>query len=436
MEMMRVVALKKNLAAWMLSIAAVSLAACDGDVRPFLEQVEADDLDLQSLTIVPPSNALSPLFVSPGQGLTLTITGTNSSGDAISVSPYNRRWSSSDSRVLSVTDDGYVVALANGTSAVSVQVGDVSATEPLSITVSDAELLGIDSLTGSNDTATAESSELDPCIAVTYSAVGDYGGSDKRALQNIAWSIDDAAIANQAELFRTSTTPAGSIRLVGRQPFNADDVGAITLSARVLTEEGATDERFDAFERTLTVSDSMTDLAVQPSTVSLLTGQTFPLNAVATYSTTNNGVATAGVQWSVLNGTGSVSVGTVASQPGVLTGRAVGEDVTVRATCGAFSADTLVTVVNSGDLLFNRTSDIILELDDGEFTELKVFIGDVSVAANERTNEATWASSDESVATVDTDGNVRGYITPVGVGETEITAEYEGSRVGITVEVR
>ncbi len=430
-----VLALKKHLAVWVLGFAALGLAACDGDVRPFLEQVETDDLDLQALTIVAPSNALSPLFVSPGQGLTLTVAGTNTNGQSVSLSPYNRRWTSSDSRVLSITDDGYVRALTNGTSSISVQVGDVVATEPLSITVSDAPLLGIDSITGSSDTTGMPAERLDPCIAVTYSAVGDYGGNDKRALQNIAWSIDDEALANDAELFRTSVTPVGSIRLVGRQPFNADDVGAITLSARVLNDDGETDERFNVFERTLTVSDSLTDLAVQPATLSLLTGQTFQINAVATYSTTDNGVATGGVRWSVLNGAASLSVGTVASRPGVLTGRAVGE-ATVRASCGAFSAESVVTVVNSGNLLFNRTSDIILELDDGDFTDLKVFIGDVSVAANERTNVATWASSDESVATVDTSGNVRGHITPVGVGTTEITAEYEGSRVGITVEVR
>ncbi len=430
-----VTTLKAALQAVMVAGLLVSVASCDGDARPFEEQIEAGDLNLQSISIAPPANSLVPLYIGSGQGIQLAINGLTFDNEPLLISPENRRWTSSNESVLTVSEGGYVIGRSPGTAFVSVRVGGSVANEALLINVSDTPLQGIARIAGSGDNNGVLQQALDPCLAVSFSAIGNFGGEDERPLENVEWSIDAASLAVDAEVFRAPNSAPGSTLLVGRTPTSAGGVAAISLTATVLANE---DEGTPAFTSTrqLDVDNSLTSFSVSPKEANVLTGRSVRLTAPVTYST-NNGVnfATNGVAWSVAQGSQAVRVGTVGDDPGVVTAITNGT-ATVVATCGAFSDSAIITVAgNSGNLVFNRNADIILTLADPDFEGLEVAQGNEFFQENAVTDEANWASSDTSIVTVDNDGSDRGDIRAVGVGEATITAEFEGARIGITVIV-
>ena len=370
----------RNCLAKSMSIALLcgGVAACDGDVRLLEEQVEAIDLDLESIAILPPINALDPLFISSDQELQLLLTGRTFAGNIVTVSPDDRRWSSSDSSVLSVNEDGVVVGQGEGTATVSVLVSNVAAMEPLTITVSDAPLLGISEIISSADVSGVFNDTLDPCLPVRYTAIGDFGANDQRALSNVVWGVDALSSSAGAEVFTDSASLEGTTILVGRTPSDGGaTVGPITLTATTVVGE---DSEEPTFTRSvdLIVADSLTSLSVLPEDASLFVGTEIQLTAPATYSSTINQFATNGVEWNVTAGSLVASVEGVGDNSGLVTGMVAGT-ASVTATCGAFSESALITVTGLlNGLSFNFSADLVLDLEDGDFDDLAVSQGSAS----------------------------------------------------------
>ncbi len=435
-----VITIKRGSVPWLkplsVSVLMLVLVSCNGDLRPLEEQIEAIDLDVASIAITLPPNSLSPFFLGSNQAVQLGILGTTFDGQSIALNPDDRRWTSSDISVVSVNDDGVVTGRAEGMAQVSVSVAGMTVMQPLSINVSNAPLQSIARISGSADNTADVNSMLDPCIPITFAAIGSFGGVDERPLINVNWTIDEASEMADAELFTTAATTAGAVELVGRSPSGGGVAGDIILTATVPAEATTGSAALSA-SRTLSVADSLVSFAVAPTDVTVMENNTTRLTAPAGYNLSSVEFATNGADWEVTQGENVASVESVGGTPGLVTGLDIGT-ATVTARCGAFVESTVVVVAaGSDDIVFNRNADIIIFLsDDPEFNDLRVARGDDFDTNNEITDEVDFFSSNTSVVTVDSTGDDRGDLTAVGLGSATISAEFEDARISITVEVR
>ena len=135
----------------------------------------------------------------------------------------------------------------------------------------------------------------------------------------------------------------------------------------------------------------------------LATGET----ATAETSYTYDGETPKNAQPEVVYTSGDAAIATV-DENGVITGVAEGE-TTITATVGELSASRTVSVIIPVDSL--TAEDISLHLADGAAPLTYV------VTPEHFTGNLTFASADESIATVD----AAGQVTPVAVGDTTVT---------------
>lgn len=135
----------------------------------------------------------------------------------------------------------------------------------------------------------------------------------------------------------------------------------------------------------------------------LATGET----ATAETSYTYDGETPENAQPEVVYTSGEATIATV-DENGVITGVAEGE-TTITATVGELSASRTVSVIIPVDSL--TAEDISLHLADGAAPLTYV------VTPEHFTGNLTFASADESIATVD----AAGQVTPVAVGDTTVT---------------
>jgi len=397
---------------------------------------EATDLNLETIRIVPPPNSISPIFIGSNQALQLLITGTTFDDNTITVSPDNRRWTSSNTSVLSVSDNGVVVGQAEGTAEISVRVAGSVALEPLSITVSNAPLLGIARIASAADVNGAVNDTLDPCLPVQFTAVGNFGAGDERPLLNVIWNVDDVSSGVGAEVFTTSASLAGTTLLVGRTPSVGDaNVGPITLTATAFGDDDFQGNSFTD-SRNLMVANSLTSLTVSPSVAEIPAGSQINLTAPATYSTNTFLSATTGVDWSITTVPQVGTVQSVGDNPGLVTATNEGL-ATVTATCGAISAFASIDVSGDlDDLSFNISGNLVLDLEDGDFDDLQVSRGsEFNAEFDETEDDAIWESSDTSVLTVVEQGDNGGDMTLLSVGTSIVSATVDNTQISITVEV-
>jgi len=413
------------------SLFTLTLNACDGDARIFTESVESADLDLISMQVEPPTSAISPLYINSNEQLQLSIRGMNSNAQAVTVPVGNRRWTSSDSTVLTVSDSGLVTGRVDGAADVSVQIADlVSST--LTINVSDAKAQAITEIVRlpSDDSQDAELPEngsiLNACVGGTFAASALYTDDTTRRLGDVAWDID--ALAKEAGAILTSrdSLDEGTVEVIGRA------AGDIALEA-VLPATFAADDMELSLVRTLTVSNTLESVTIseqstgESGTITIEQGD--PSNLVASGQFSMDGETrfiTAGALWTVTEGSSIISLGTAAGDnPGQVRGLATGT-ATVRASCGEGDArmdDIIVVVVNSsGALSFEQGSSLVLSLSTGGRVQLELSTGTTYDIDRRITEGANWSSSDDSVLTVSNAVGSKGEVEAVSVGTATVTA--------------
>ncbi|MFT5895512.1 MAG: hypothetical protein ACI8VW_002387 [bacterium] len=308
--------------------ATLVLSACDGDSRPFYEAVEVRTLNLESIGVSTPINTLPEIFLNINQSMQLGVLGNPGTESEVLLAANNRAWAVSDPSIVSITENGFLRALANGAVDVSVSIGGIDSVG-FGLTVSDATLSGINAISGATT--------LERCLPQAYFATGTFSDDTNRNLDNVSWVVSDPT---NAHLFESSGT---STKLNAMTAMDQ-----LTLTAT--TPDGL------SLDQPLIVADNLQTIQIRPLRVSLDIDAVSSLTAVGNYSASTietvvpnrDVLVTDNVDWSVVTGTNNLSISNVRGSKGLLTGLAVGDDNIIEAACGAETFRALVDIVASG----------------------------------------------------------------------------------------
>ncbi|MFC1575920.1 Ig-like domain-containing protein, partial [Gemmatimonadota bacterium] len=287
-------------------------------------------------------------------------------------------WSSSDEAVATVDGTGLVSGVVEGTATVTATSEGVTGTA--SVTVTDP-VSSVDVVPASATLTVGETTQL----TATPRGVGGNALEGRE----IVWTSSDPAVAGVS----------------GSGLVSGDGVGVATVTA---TSEGVPGSA------SITVNPRpVASVEVTPSSVTLVAAQTQQLTATARDASGNVLTGRAAAWASSDENVATVEVG------GLVTAVGVGS-ATITATIEGISGTASVTVspvpVASVEVTPSSAS-----LAPGQRVQLSSTARDAS--GNVLSGRSvTWASSDEGVATVDTEGRV----TAVGDGTADISATSEG----------
>ncbi len=380
--------------------------------------------------------------------LIATVLPTNATNPAVT-------WTSNDTSVATVDENGKVKAVAEGTTTVTAKAGDKTATctvtvnaKTYDITVSSATngTVTVDKTAAEGDTVTVTATpdtgyELDtitvtaadkttvevtnktftmPAQAVTVSAtfkeITVTGVTLKESTtiivggtETLAPDITPDTALNKAVTWKSSDTSVATVDSTGK--VTAVKAGTATITATTSNGKTAT--------CTVKVTDQKVDatgITLNKSTTTIEAGKTETLTAVITPdNSTDKAVWTSSDE-------------TIAKvENGVVTAIKAGT-VKITAKAGSFSAECEVTVtpavVNVTGVTLNKTT---AELKPEETVTLTA-----TVAPADATDKTvTWKSSDEKVATVKD-----GVVTAVAAGTATITAKAGDKTATCTVTVK
>ena len=296
-------------------------------------------------------------------------------------------WSSSAAGVATVSVQGLVTAVKNGTATITGRTGNASS----SITVTVTQTVG--SIAIEPDTASLMA--LGETVQLTATVLDPNGQPVAGAV--VIWTSSAAGVA--------TVSTQGLVTAVKN--------GTATITARA---GGA------SATSTVTVKQSVGSIAIEPGTATLMAlGETVQL-AATVLDPNRLPVADAVVTWT----SSDASVATVSTQ-GLVT--AVKNGVAaITARSDSASASIPVTVMQSvGSIAIEPTSATLMAL--GETVQLTATVLDRNgqpVAA-----AVSWSSSDATVATVSGDG----WVTAVSNGSATISARSGRATASVTVKV-
>ena len=285
----------------------------------------------------------------------------------------NVTWSTANAAIATVSDNGLVTAVAEGTTTITAKAGDKTAT--CAVTVS-KKVIPVTSVT-LNKTSLALTEQETFQLAATVSP-------DNATDKNVTWSSSNTAIATVSDNGLVTAVAEGSMTITAK----AGDKTAtctVTVSKKVIP---------------------VTSVTLNKTSLALTEQETFQL--AATVSPDNATDKT--VTWSSSN----TAVATVSSN-GLLTAVQEGS-ATITAKAGDKTATCTVTVskkvIPVTSVTLNKTS---LAL-----TEQETFQLAATVSPDNATDKTvTWSSSNTVVATVSDNG----LVTAVAEGTTTITAK-------------
>jgi len=386
----------------------LGIAGCSDDLRPLEEAVLASDLELATITIDAPSVATvdGDIVLNVGEQLQFTFAARDISGNELLLEPASRLWSSSNTAAGSVSESGLFVATGEQTTEVSLRIGGIAATEPVTIIVRNAEMTGIESPSGPL--------QLSQCSGSEYIAMGAFDDGTVRTLQNVTWSlVTPPADPTMPPIGVIVESDGSSASLALRQP------GVYTLTS---TEEGFSGSA------NIVVDADLVALQVLPfPTAGIFSeGESFELLATAMYADDSSEDVSAIVDWRV------DAAETIAAiqLPGNISGRVsllglrAGSGQVV-ATCGAFNASGAITVTEQ---IFS-----VLRLFDGNDnritdTSITLNVGDTFEIA------ATGIVEDGDGSEIDVTDIAQFLIDEIDGDEDDIVTIEIGSEVVLTAE--
>ena len=334
-------------------------ATCLVTVVPHVVPVESITLDKTSLDMLKGEAAVLNATVLPANATDMTIT-----------------WSSSDSSIAKVDQNGIVTALKGGNAVIMAKAGEKSAVCSVKVTTP------VERVTLDKTSLTMEIGESATLVATVSPA----DASDK----TVTWSSSDTSIAKVDQNGIVTAVKGGNTVITVR-------AGEKTAACSV------------------TVKTPVESITLDKTTLSLAKGETATL--IATVTPANASDKT--VSWS----TTDASVAQV-DQNGIVTALKGGSAV-IMAKAGEKSAVCSVKVTTPVErVTLDKTS---LALVTGETATL---VATVSPAdATDKT--VSWNSSDPSIVTVDANGKV----TALKKGQATVTAKAGDKSAGCTVTV-
>ena len=288
-------------------------------------------------------------------------------------------WTSSDDKVATVDANGKVTAIAVGNATITATCGSVSATCVVTVEATPAA-----SITLNKTAITLKATDTETLIATVNPATT----TDK----TVTWATSDDKVATVDANGKVTAIAVGNATITAT-------CGSVSATCAVTVS-----------------ATSAASITLNKTAIVLKATQTETLTATVLPATTTVKV----IEWS----TSDAKVATIDAN-GKVTAVAVGT-ATITATCGSVSATCAVTVeATPAESVEINVSTSTLRA--GESTKLVV-----TVKPSTTTNPSvTFTSSDNSVATVDAEGNV----TAVGVGEAIITVTCGDVSSTITIKV-
>lgn len=341
--------------------------------------VTAAQVVLTAINVGTPSPSLGA-----GSNEQLTATGVYSDNSTQSLTS-QVSWGSSDPTVATVSAAGVLTGVKAGSVTVTASLGTVSGTGSVSITAP-----GLSSITVSPaafSIASGQNKQL--------SATGFYAnGTSQDVTSQVTWSSNSA---------NATVSSSGLVSGVS--------AGSATITATLGSTTGTS-------AATITTALLQT-ITVTPLTASVATGQTQQYMA--------NGIFSDGSQTDITN-----SVTWISSAPNVATINANGLATGASTGTASISA-TSGSVTSAAPATLTVTSAVLTEIDiapDGQYIPVGgqyqlTLTGTYSDNTTQTIPTATWSSSDQTFATVDSTGNVTG-VRNSNNNPITITASYGG----------
>jgi uncharacterized protein YjdB len=304
-------------------------------------------------------DSYTPVEIAPGGTYTLTATvlPTNATNK-------NVTWSSDNAAVATVNSDGVVTGVANGTAHIEVKTVDGGKTASRTVVVKTVAVTGV---------------ELDQ-TALTLGATDIYKLKEtvlpsNAANKNVTWTTDNAAVAIVSSNGTVTAKAQGTAKIT------------------VITADG--DKTATCTVTVSTGSIPVASVTLDKTSLDLGVGDRYTLTATVNPNSASDKTVT----WSSSNST----VAKV-SASGVVEALKVGTaTITVKTNNGNKTATCLVTVTAGVPVTGVELDKTALSLEAGKSGKLVA-----TVSPGSATNkEVSWASSDESIATVDGEGNVK-----------------------------
>jgi uncharacterized protein YjdB len=378
------------------SVVTASLAAAAGATSAS-STVTVTAATLDSITVSPPSATLMV-----GGTAILRAIGHYSDGSSADLTT-TVIWTATPAAIASVSNagatGGTVTALAAGTATIAATSGTVSGTAV--ITVSVARLVAIN--------VNPAAASIPAGSALPFTAQGIFAdGSIRDVTTQVAWQSSTDTVATVSNLAGQS----GSVTGVS--------AGTATISATLTGVTGTA---------TVTVVGvTLRSIAVTPANATTTVTLRSSYTAIGTYSDGTTVDLTAQATWS----TGAAAVAAISNTAGAqgqLLARAPGT-TSVTAAFGTVTGSTNVTVIARAPSTLSiapiatttRLGTVV------RYTATEIFTDGTQQNV---TNQATWASSARTVATISN----RGVATPVAVGTTTITVTFMGLTATTTLTV-
>ncbi|WP_059043890.1 Ig-like domain-containing protein [Paenibacillus rubinfantis] len=249
------------------------------------------------------------------------------------------------------------------------------------------------------------------------------GGGTKDVTTTVSWSTSDASIvkvsgglitalksgtATVTAEYNNPTTEVGSVSTITIKV--TDTYTALTLDYKL---DGKYSLDSSAADLTVAAKAKVDNTSIEPKDVT----------ADAEWTSSNTGVLTIEKGQITLNGSGEATI----------TAKYAGLTASFKAkVTSPYSGLKLYRTVGSTDTEIQEKEDLELIMADKEVTlRAKTVLASNSSTTNDVSDKATWASSDNGVATVE-DGTVK----IVSTGKVTITATYLGEQAKVDIYVR
>lgn len=306
-------------------------------------------------------------------------------------------WSSSNTAIATIDEDGLALALTSGQADIQATFGGLIANASLTvfeqavqaITVSPAETL---SLVGLQQQFHATAVYVD--------------GSQQDITEFATWSSANPAIATIASDAVSTALSKGQTDIIAS--FNGASGTAI-----------------------LVVSESLAKaLILQPNAPVLAMGTSQAMQALLLLEDNTQINVTAQVDWTITNPSIASIDDTVGSK-GLVQGQSPGEttvNALLKFATTSLNASTSITVTDASvtELILTPSNLVVAKGASGQF-QLNAHFSDGSSA--DVTADAVWLSEDTSIASIGYTGSTAGLVSAIEVGSTRIQASFAGAEI-------